>query len=333
MNRTARRALAVGVLPMMMSSVDTAPFGLGLQPSTNLSRRVRNRLLNWFVQNIAFRDVQEHWQAMRARLQMGPTGWWLNHVTRSTFYLQPSVRGFEYARSDLADNVEFIGMIPPEQSVGVAKPPFWGELDGSRPVVHVSQGTIANATPDLIAPTLEGLAGEDVLVVVSTGNRPIEQLKLGKLPQNARIAPFLSYSDLLPKTSVMVTNGGYGGVQMALSAECHWSWPAVRRTNRGRRPRGVERCWPEPQDRKTKAASGSCGGAGRFWTIHATAPGRRLLPANTQLRPDRARDSNRRNDRFRRVRRREAAFRVGERAQSNVLFLTPAPSRNSCERL
>jgi UDP:flavonoid glycosyltransferase YjiC (YdhE family) len=61
------------------------------------------------------------------------------------------------------------------------------------------------------------LAGEDVLVVVSTGNRPIEQLKLGKLPQNARIAPFLSYPDLLPKTSVMVSNGGYGGVQMALS--------------------------------------------------------------------------------------------------------------------
>jgi MGT family glycosyltransferase len=210
-------SLAVGVLPMVMSSVDTAPFGLGLQPSTNLFRRVRNRLLNWFVQNVAFRDVQAHWQAMRAHLQMGPTGWWLNHVTRSTFYLQPSVRGFEYARSDLANNVEFIGMIPPEQSVGGAKPPFWDELDGSRPVIHVSQGTIANATPDLIAPTLEGLAGEDVLVVVSTGNRPIEQLKLETLPRNARIAPFLSYPDLLPKTSVMVTNGGYGGVQMALS--------------------------------------------------------------------------------------------------------------------
>ena len=91
--QNGRPSLAVGVLPMVMGSVDTAPFGLGLQPSTNLSRRVRNRLLNWFVQNVAFRDVQAHWQAMRARLQMGPTGWWLNHVTRSTFYLQPSVRG------------------------------------------------------------------------------------------------------------------------------------------------------------------------------------------------------------------------------------------------
>jgi UDP:flavonoid glycosyltransferase YjiC (YdhE family) len=224
-------SLAVGVLPMVMSSVDTAPFGLGLQPSTNLSRRVRNRLLNWFVQNVAFRDVQAHWQAMRARLQMGPTGWWLNHVTRSTFYLQPWVRGFEYPRSDLADNVEFIGMIPPEQSVGVAKPPFWDELDGSRPVVHVSQGTIANATPDLIAPTLEGLAGEDVLVVVSTGNRPIEQLKLGKLSQNARIAPFLSYLDLLPKTSVIVTTVAMAACKWRCRTECHWSWPALRRTN------------------------------------------------------------------------------------------------------
>src|SRR5262245_10503615 len=210
-------SLAVGVVPMLMSSADTAPFGLGLQPSTNPFRRIRNRLLNWFVQNVTFRDVQAHWQAMRARLQMDPTGWWLNQVTRSTFYLQPSVPGFEYARSDLPNNVEFVGMIPPEQSAGLATPPFWDELDGSRPIVHVSQGTIANATPDLIAPTLEGLAGEDVLVVVSTGNRPVEQLKLEELPRNARIAPFLSYPDLLPKTSVMVTNGGYGGVHMALS--------------------------------------------------------------------------------------------------------------------
>jgi UDP-glucoronosyl and UDP-glucosyl transferase len=295
---------------MVMSSVDTAPFGLGLQPSTNLSRRARNRLLNWFVQNVAFRDVQAHWQAMRARLQMGPTGWWLNHVTRSTFYLQPSVRGFEYPRSDLADNVEFIGMIPPEQSVGVAKPPFWDELDGSRPVVHVSQGTIANATPDLIAPTLEGLAGEDVLVVVSTGNRPIEQLKLGKLPQNARIAPFLSYPDLLPKTSVMVTNGGYGGVQMALS----YGVPLVVAGASEDKPevsaRVAERCWPEPQDRKTKAAGRACGGEGSFGRSTLPRPGADSCQRVPELRPDRARDSNRRDDHVRRVRRREAAFRV-----------------------
>lgn len=99
----------------------------------------------------------------------------------------------------------------------MATPPFWSELDGSRPIVHVTQGTIANAAPDLIAPALEGLATLDVLVVVSTGNRPVDELRLGTLPANVRVAEFLPYPELLPKVAVMVTNGGYGGVQLALS--------------------------------------------------------------------------------------------------------------------
>jgi UDP:flavonoid glycosyltransferase YjiC (YdhE family) len=56
-----------------------------------------------------------------------------------------------------------------------------------------------------------------VLVVVSTGGRPVEELRLGTLPANARVGTFLSYPELLPRTAAMVTNGGYGGVQMALS--------------------------------------------------------------------------------------------------------------------
>jgi UDP:flavonoid glycosyltransferase YjiC (YdhE family) len=39
---------------------------------------------------------------------------------------------------------------------------------------------------------------------------------LPPLPANARAATFLPYGELLPRTSVFVTNGGYGGVQYAL---------------------------------------------------------------------------------------------------------------------
>ena len=53
-----------------------------------------------------------------------------------------------------------------------------------------------------------------MLVVVSTGGRPIDTLP--SLPANARAAEFLPYDELLPRTSVFVTNGGYGGVQCAL---------------------------------------------------------------------------------------------------------------------
>jgi UDP:flavonoid glycosyltransferase YjiC (YdhE family) len=108
-------------------------------------------------------------------------------------------------------------MMPADAQSAWVAPDFYRELEGGKPVVHVTQGTVANETPQLIAPALAGLAGEDVLVVLTTGGRPIESLGLGTLPANARIGTFLSYPELLPKTSVMLTNGGYGGVQMALS--------------------------------------------------------------------------------------------------------------------
>jgi UDP:flavonoid glycosyltransferase YjiC (YdhE family) len=67
---------------------------------------------------------------------------------------------------------------------------------------------------ELIRPTLDALADEDVLVVVSTGRRPVESL--GLLPANARVAEYLPYDLLFPKLAAFVTNGGYGGLQFAL---------------------------------------------------------------------------------------------------------------------
>ena len=207
----------LGVIPLTLSSIDTAPFGLALAPDASPLGRVRNRVLNWIVEHVLFRDVQQHWNATRTELALPATGWWLNASDRATAYLQPTIPSLEHPRSDLPPKIRFIGMIPPEAPRDWIPPAFWPELDGARPVVHVTQGTLANTEPKLIGPALEGLAGEDVLVVVATGGRPAASLGLSRIPANARIGTFLSYPELLPKTSVMVTNGGYGGVQMALA--------------------------------------------------------------------------------------------------------------------
>jgi UDP:flavonoid glycosyltransferase YjiC (YdhE family) len=63
---------------------------------------------------------------------------------------------------------------------------------------------------------MRGLAADDVLVVVSTGGRPVSAVP-GPIPANVRVAEFLPYDLLLPSVDVMVTNGGYGGVQHALA--------------------------------------------------------------------------------------------------------------------
>jgi UDP:flavonoid glycosyltransferase YjiC (YdhE family) len=80
----------------------------------------------------------------------------------------------------------------------------------------VNQGTIATNPQDLIVPALQALAGEDLLAVAVTGGAPAASLGIA-LPANARVASFLPFGALLPHADLMLTNGGYGGVQFALA--------------------------------------------------------------------------------------------------------------------
>ncbi|WP_454617803.1 nucleotide disphospho-sugar-binding domain-containing protein [Bradyrhizobium cenepequi] len=132
-------------------------------------------------------------------------------------YLQLTVPRFELPRRQLPRSVHFVGPLPitPNQ----APVPSWAyELDGSRKVVLVTQGTLTNNDfSELILPTLEALAKEpDVLVIVTTGGRPIDAIG-GPLPQNVRVAQYLPFEWALSKADAFVTNGGYGSVNQALS--------------------------------------------------------------------------------------------------------------------
>jgi UDP:flavonoid glycosyltransferase YjiC (YdhE family) len=130
--------------------------------------------------------------------------------------MQLSVPGFEFPRA-MPATVNFVGALPiiPDQ----APLPSWAhELDGSRKVVLVTQGTVANHDFNLlVAPTLAALANErDVLVVATAGGRPIDAIP-GPIPGNARLASYLPFKWILPKTDAFVTNSGYGSVNQAMS--------------------------------------------------------------------------------------------------------------------
>jgi UDP:flavonoid glycosyltransferase YjiC (YdhE family) len=94
--------------------------------------------------------------------------------------------------------------------------PAWrSELRSGKPVVHVTQGTVATSPEQLIVPSLQALAGEEVLIVATTGRAPARELS-GHGP-NARIERFIPYAHFMPHVDVMITNAGYGGVQSALA--------------------------------------------------------------------------------------------------------------------
>lgn len=209
--------LAAGVVPLSQSSTDAAPYGLGLAPNASTIGRLRNRALNALVEKVLFRQTQE--LANRTIVELGGPelpSFVLDISRLFDRFLQLSPAEFEYPRRDLSSNLRFVGTVLPPAPVSGPLPEWWPELDGDRPVVHVTQGTIDNKDfGRLVRPTLDALADRDVLVVVATGGRPVAEL--GELPANARAAEFLPYDQLMPKTDVFVTNAGYGGTQYALS--------------------------------------------------------------------------------------------------------------------
>ena len=202
-----------GIAPLPVESRDTAPFGMGLPPA-----RILNRPRNIALASLSHRLLRRPYRVIddlhREVHGTDMPGTFVDWGRRADALVQFTVSSFEYPRSDAPAELHFVGPLSAAGSQAPL-PPWWADLDGSRPVIHVTQGTLANTDyGQAIAPTLRALAGDDVLVVVTTGGRPLDTLP--PIPANARAATYLPYDELLPRTAVYVTNGGYGGVQYAL---------------------------------------------------------------------------------------------------------------------
>lgn len=194
---------------------EVAPFGLGLWPAASPLGRVRNAALYHVAAHVVFRTVSAELVRQCRSLGLRPRPF--DGVLVSPFlFLQPLVASFEYPRSDLPPQVHFIGALLPDGPTEVAPPEWWAEvISRRRPVVVVTQGTVATDPRELIAPTLQGLAHEEV-VVVAAGVREGAAV-VDPLPDNAHVAAFVPFGLLLPYADVYVTNGGFGGVQYALA--------------------------------------------------------------------------------------------------------------------
>jgi UDP:flavonoid glycosyltransferase YjiC (YdhE family) len=245
-----------GVIPLTIASRDTAPYGMGLTPMPGPLGRLRNKLLSTVAARTVFPPSERIAQGVNRELHGRPLPFavldWPRHAEAIVQFTVPE---FEYPRSDAPTTLHFVGPVSATGSEPL--PPWWEELDGSRPVVHVTQGTIANRDyQQIIAPTLEALAEDDLLVVVSTGGRPLDTLP--PLPANARAATYLPYDELLPKTDVYVTNGGYGGVQYAL----RYGVPIVTSSGKEDKPEVAARVAWSGVGRRLKTETPSPGAVG-----------------------------------------------------------------------
>lgn len=132
---------------------------------------------------------------------------------------------------------EYVGpLVSPLNGKSSALPDWWGEVvaaseaKGSVRVVGITQGTFATDPTSLILPAIRAL-GDDASLLLVVPSQQVEEIKQAllsdddssttssseSLPSNLRLASWLPYEELLPRCSVLVTNGGYGSVTQALA--------------------------------------------------------------------------------------------------------------------
>lgn len=205
----------INVSVLGLPSRNTAPFGLGLRPTRGGLGQVRNRVLLWVTDHVVFRRVN-HAYRLLARRRGWPVAAFRPRTGRF-LYLQPSIPELEYARDDLPAQVHFIGALLAERRLDVEEPDWWDDVVAARaqgrPVVLLTQGTIATNQAELVEPTLEALAAEPVLVVAAG----VDPQRLAALPANTRATRYVDFMALMPLVDVFVTNGGFGGVMIALA--------------------------------------------------------------------------------------------------------------------
>jgi UDP:flavonoid glycosyltransferase YjiC (YdhE family) len=212
-----RRWVGVTAVPVPLSSDDTSFFGpVPVGPGED--QTAANRAAN--AQFAAmFQPTQDHLAEVLRSL--GTTedcpGFVDGVFTVPDGSAALTVPGFEFERGDAPDSVRLVGILPSRSDAGWQPPAWWADLDGSRPVVVVTQGTLANRDlSQLVEPALAGLADLDVTVVAALG-RDAGPLSV-PVPPNARVAEFIPFDVLLPKASAYITNGGSGGTQQAIAA-------------------------------------------------------------------------------------------------------------------
>ncbi|HEY4046383.1 MAG TPA: glycosyltransferase [Acidobacteriaceae bacterium] len=131
-------------------------------------------------------------------------------------FLQFGTEAIEFPREESHGNVAFVGPLLPRNREGGSVAAWLETRDRNRPLIFVTQGSVANRDLDqLLRPAMKGLAAENLDVLVTTGNEA-SAAALSPLA-NTRVESYAAYELVLRETAIFVTNGGYTGVQHALS--------------------------------------------------------------------------------------------------------------------
>jgi MGT family glycosyltransferase len=217
-HKLKKPVISIGVTPLGETSRDLAPNGLGITPSHSLWGRRKQDILRLFADAVLFGESKK--LATRVFGEYGiklPEGNVFDVLYReSNLILQSGTPKFEYYRSDLNKNIRFIGPLLPYSQRKTQRFELEEKHKKYKKVILVTQGTVEKEPEKIIIPTLEAFKDSQYLVVATTGGSQTQELRARYPQHNIIIEDFLPFTDIMPLCDVYVTNGGYGGVMLAI---------------------------------------------------------------------------------------------------------------------
>jgi UDP:flavonoid glycosyltransferase YjiC (YdhE family) len=213
--------IAIGLTPCSLTSEngEAPPFWCGLQYDPSPEGRQRNieATIERNTKKMAYPNDNFPKYLATAGVSWEGGFMWDSVSILPDRFVQMSTPALKYPRS-YPENFRWGGPIPRGPRSNVTHPSWWGNIaQANKPVIMVYEGTVPGLTfINLIVPTIEALASEDVLVVAILGTKGASLPSGVVIPTNARVIDHIPYDDVLEHAKVFVTNGGNGSFQQAL---------------------------------------------------------------------------------------------------------------------
>jgi len=210
--------VAIGVLPLIETSKDLPPNGIGMTPSYTIMGKIKQAILRKIADRIIFKAPNKimHRMLDEYAIPHCKENVFNMLLQKSDLLLQSGTPGFEYKRSDLSKHIHYIGPLLPCNANKYQVQWFDERLNRYKRVVLVTQGTVEKNINKIIVPTLEAFKDSNTLVVCTTGGSQTAALRKMYPHANIIIEDFIPFNDVMPYADVYITNGGYGGVMMGI---------------------------------------------------------------------------------------------------------------------
>ncbi|WP_433876106.1 glycosyltransferase [Sinomonas atrocyanea] len=213
-------SVPVNVIGDIESDPDVPPMFFGFGQARNRLDRAKHAAARYLSNQVVFRPAKvryreilaEHGVPFSLRTVMTDLPY-----RYATAVIQTGTQSLDFPRSRVNPKVRHVGALLPWRDPGGhrgADVP----LGGYRRRALISQGTIDTADfAKLVYPAVEALRGSGMQLVVSTGRQPAAPVRERIGGPDVVVEEFVDFDAVLPASDVYITNGGQGGVLMAIA--------------------------------------------------------------------------------------------------------------------